>query len=78
MSGYILGSRFIPANVLSEGVRWTKRSVSDGSASFLLFVRVVLPESAQEAPSGRSPGGQHKNLLQFPVSLCRMVLRGLE
>jgi hypothetical protein len=60
------------------GARWAKRSVSDGSASFLLFVRVVLPESSQEGQSGRSPGGWHKNLLQSALSLCRMVLRGVE
>src|SRR5260370_21888957 len=34
-------------------------SGSDGSASFLLFVRVVLLQSAEEASSGGASGGCH-------------------
>ena len=33
--------------------------MSDGSASFLLFVRVVLLENALEVSSGRTSGGRH-------------------
>src|ERR1017187_10509281 len=48
--------RLYTGQSFNEVLRWTKRSVFGGSASFLLFVRVVLPESAPEAPSGWSAG----------------------
>src|ERR1019366_8328112 len=43
----------------NEVLRWTKRSVFGGWASFLLFVRVVLPESAPKSPVWPEPGGWH-------------------
>src|SRR5438876_3166251 len=52
--------RLYRANISFDVVSWTKHSRSDGSASFLLFVRTVLPHRDPEAPSGRAPevGGQ--------------------
>src|SRR6266704_2245677 len=48
---------FYTGQSFSEVIRKMKRSVSLDGPSFLLFVRLVLPESAQEASSGRDPGG---------------------
>ena len=53
------GSRFYTGQSFNQVVRSTKRSVSDGSASFLLFVRVVLLENTLEVSSGRTSGGRH-------------------
>ena len=50
-------SPFIPANPSMRSSVRRHCSGSDGSASFLLFVRVVLLQNAQEASSGRASGG---------------------
>src|SRR5260370_36390742 len=51
------GWRLYRANISFEVVSWTKRSRSDGSASFLLFVRTVLPiETLKRRLDGLSRG----------------------
>jgi hypothetical protein len=65
------GSRFIPANpsMGSSVRRRTLRPVD--RPSFLLFVRVVLPESGQEGQSGRSPG----DWVQKPLAVRTFIVQ---
>jgi hypothetical protein len=46
---------FISGQYFIEVVSWTKRSRSDGSASFLLFVRTVLPSETLKRCLGGLP-----------------------
>jgi hypothetical protein len=71
----------ITGQSFNEVLHWTKRSVSGGWAPFLFFVRVVLPERPKKprlAGARRWALNRRKNRLLSAVSLCRMVLRGLE
>ena len=52
-------SPFIPANPSRRSSVERSAACPTDRALFLLFVRVVLPESAHEPPTGGSPGGWH-------------------
>jgi hypothetical protein len=81
VSGSVYESAFICGQCFLEVVSWTKHSGSNGQASFLLFVRTVLPSEAPEAPSGRGSRGWRSNfpkyLLQSLPSLYTMIVRRL-